>query len=541
MLPLILLPFKRVIPALLVLCSAHVPTSAQIITTVAGNGTFTISGDGGPATLAGIRLLGHLGVDVAGNLYMCHGGTIRMVDHAGIITTVAGGGTGGDGVPATSSYLGSTSGVSFDASGNMHFIGSCKVRKVDAAGIINTVAGTGTCLPAYTGDGGPATAAQFRAPIHTVFDPMGNLYITCSYHIRAVDVTGTIHTVAGTNVDGFSGDGGLATAAQMGTLGHVVSDGHGNVYFVDASNNRIRKIDAAGIITTIAGNGISVFSGDGGPAIAASLNQPNGLAIDPWGNLYVTDGGSRVRRIDPAGIITTIAGTGVAGFSGDGGPATAATFFGALSLATNAEGDIYVSDYGNYRIRKISSWNGRPWFTPGAVVSFTACGEYNPTDTLLRVIDTNATQPITWSILSPPAHGSAVAAYSTTATGGVLTPTGTGYTPLGGYIGPDTFRVRVFDGGAYDTITVAVDVQVAPTAVPITGTDTLCVGDVVPLAVASPGGVWSSSAGSAGVSATGVVTGAGVGTAVISYTVSNYCGTATATHTVTVLPADLTY
>lgn len=152
-------------------------------------------------------------------------------------------------------------------------------------------------------------------------------------------------------------------------------------------------------------------------------------------------------------------------------------------------------------------------------------------------MDSNATQPMTWSLLSPPAHGSAVAAYSTTATGSVMTPTGTGYTPVGGYTGPDTFRVRVFDGGAYDTITVAVDVQVAPTAVPITGTDTLCVGDVAPLAVATTGGVWSSSSASAGVSATGSVTGAGVGTAVISYTVSNYCGSATTTHTVTVLPA----
>jgi hypothetical protein len=352
-----------------------------------------------------------------------------------------------------------------------------------------------------------------------------------------VDAAGIIHTVAGANVDGYGGDGGPAIVAHVGGLGHVVPDGHGNVYFVDATNYRIRKIDAAGIITTIAGNGISAFSGDGGPAIAASLGQPSSLAIDPWGNLYVDDWGTRVRRIDPSGIITTIAGTGVMGYTGDGGPATAATFSGIDGLAINSAGDIYVGETGNRRIRKISSWNGRPWFTPGAVVSFTACGEYNPTDTLLRVMDTNATQPITWSILSPPAHGSAVAAYSTTATGGVLTPTGTGYTPLGGYTGPDTFRVRVFDGGAYDTITVAVDVQVAPTAVPISGTDTLCVGDVVPLAVASPGGVWSSSAGSAGVSATGVVTGAGVGTAVISYTVSNYCGTATATHTVAVLPA----
>ena len=412
------------------------------------------------------------------------------------------------------------------------------MRKINTAGIVSTVAGTGTCVVAYTGDGGPATAAQLRGPIHTAFDAAGNLYVTGICHIRAIDPSGIIHTIAGTNVDGFSGDGGPATAAQMGTLGHVAPDAWGNIYFVDATNNRIRRIDAAGIITTIAGNGIAAYSGDGGPATAASFDYPVALAFDAWGNLYVCDQGSAtVRRIDPAGIITTFAGTGVIGYSGDGGPATAAQLAGVRGIAINQEGDIYLADAGNRRIRKIASWNGHPWFTNGAVVSFTACGEYNPTDTLLRVIDTNATQPITWGLLSPPSHGVAVAAYSTIATGGLLTPVGTGYTPAGGYTGPDTFKVRVFDGGAYDTITVAVDVQAIPIAAPITGTDTLCVGDVAPLSGATPGGVWSSSSGSATVSSSGTLTGVATGTAVITYVATNACGTATATHTVTVLPA----
>lgn len=528
----------RVIIGLLLLCM-HRSATAQTITTIAGDGTMTITGDGGPATLAGIHQPGHLRTDAAGNLFLCFGGGVRKIDNAGIITAYAGGGTGGDGSPATAASLASpVCGISTDGTGNMYVISGCRVRKIDATGIISTVAGTGTCMLAYTGDGGPATSATLRVPVHTAFDAAGNLYITSQYHIRRVNTSGIIHTVAGINVNGFSGDGGMATAAEMGLLGHVASDGIGNIYFADMTNNRIRRIDAAGIITTIAGNGVAAFGGDGGPATAASLSAPQAIAFDPWGNLYICDVGNyRVRRIDPAGIITTFAGTGAIGYSGDGGPATAATFNGPAGIAINAEGDIYLSDAQNRRIRKISSWNSRPWFIHGEVVSFTACGEYNPTDTLLRVMESNASQPITWSLLSPPAHGVAVAAYSTTATGGVLTPVGTGYTPAGAYTGPDTFRVRVFDGGAYDTIMVAVDVQAAPIAAPLTGTDTLCVGDTAPLSGATPGGVWSSSSGSATVSASGTVTGISTGTAVITYVVTNTCGTATATHTVTVLPA----
>lgn len=526
------------LPALfLLLLLTHI-CDAQTITTIAGDGTMTITGDGGPATLAGIHQPGHMCTDAAGNVYFCIGDRVRKIDNAGIITTFAGGGSGSDGSPATAAFMSYVSGMSFDAAGNMHVITDCRVRKIDVAGIISTVVGTGTCAPAYTGDGGPAIAATLRVSAHTAFDVAGNLYITSQYHMRKVNALGIISTIAGINVDGFSGDGGPAIAAQAGQMGHVVPDASGNIYFTDATNNRVRRIDATGSISTIAGNGLAAFAGDGGPATAASLKYPSGLAIDSWGNLYVCDQhNNRLRRIDPAGIITTFAGTGAPGYSGDGGPATAAEFMGLTGIAINQEGDIYLSDAQNRRIRKIASWNGHPWFTNGAVVSFTACGEYNPTDTLLRVIDTNATQPITWSLLSPPAHGVAVAAYSTIATGGLLTPVGTGYTPAGGYTGPDTFKVRVFDGGAYDTITVAVDVQAIPIAAPITGTDTLCVGDVAPLSGTTPGGVWSSSSGSATVSSSGTLTGMATGTAVITYVVTNACGTATATHTVTVLPA----
>jgi len=507
-------------------------TTAQIITTVAGNGTFAISGDGGPATDAGIQIPGTLCADTLGNFFMISGSRVRKVDIASFITNFAGGGSGGDGSPATSALLAPV-GIAIDAANNFYVSSSNKIRKINASGIISTFAGTG--VGAYTGDGGPAIAADLEFPGHLTFDDTGNLYITHTHHIRKVNTAGIITTICGNNTAGYSGDGGPATAAQINGPGGIVADKFGNIYFTEISNNCVRKVNAAGIITTIAGNGTSGFSGDGGPASSALLSSPVGLAMDRWGNLYFSDN-VRVRMITPAGIITTVAGTGVPLYSGDGGLATAAGI-GPQFVAIDPQGNIYISDHQNYRIRKISSFNRAPWFTHGAITTLTACGEFNPTDTLLQVMDSNATQAITWSVVTAPAHGTAAAAYTTMSTGAVLTPVGTGYTPVTGYAGPDTFRVRVTDGVLADTITVAVDVQMFPIAAPVTGADTVCVGHTATL-TAPPGGTWSSPDATVGVGAgTGVVTGMSVGTATISYIVANYCGTATAVHTVTVLPA----
>jgi len=509
---------------------------AQIITTIAGNGSFSISGDGGPATDAGIQLPSAIAVDGAGNIYITSGGRIRKIDASGTINQFAGGGTGIDGTPAVSASIPSPSNIAVDPVGNFLLSSSNKIRKINTIGIISTVAGTGTY--GYTGDGGPALVADLLSPGYVVFDGTGNLYIAHAYHIRKINTAGVITTIAGINVAGYSGDGGQATAAEFDGVSSIAIDPSGNLYFADQGNNVIRKINTAGIISTIAGNGIAGFSGDGGPASIASLHLPDGLAFDPWGNLVFTDHlNGRIRKIDPSGIITTIAGDGSPFYSGDGGPATAASLFYPAGICVNQLGDIYVNDRQNYRIRKISTYNRSPWFTHGAVATLTACGEYNPTDTLLQVMDSNATQAITWSVLTAPAHGTAVAAYTAMSTGTVLTPVGTGYTPVTGYAGPDTFRVRVTDGVLADTITVAVDVQLMPVAAPITGTDTICVGRTATL-TAPPGGTWSSPDATVGVGAgTGVITGMSVGTATVSYTVSNYCGTASAKHVVTILPA----
>jgi hypothetical protein len=532
---------KNFLRYILVLICGNIPSHAQIITTVAGNGDWctTLYGDGGPATDACIFLSPDVAVDNMGNFFIATRDHVKKVNNLGIISNFSGGGTGGDGSPATAAFLATAASVVVNGSGELWVSEYNRIRKINTLSIISTYAGTGT--GGYTGDGGPATSANLHGG-HLALDDTGNLYIANLYCIRKVDTFGIIRTIAGTNVPGYSGDGGPATAAEMNGVEGIALDAHNNIFFADRLNNVVRKINHVGIISTVAGTGMAGFSGDGGPATAAELNFPIGIASDPWGNLFICDRlNNRVRMVDGSGVINTIAGSGTPAFAGDGGPATAASLNRTQGIDISTTGDIYISDAQNQRIRRISTFNRAPWFTAGTIAHLTACGEYNPIDTLLRVMDSNATQPLTWSVVVPPAHGTAFVAYTTTSTGGVLTPTGTGYTPATGYQGPDTFKVRVFDGGAADTITIAVDVQLFPIAAPITGTDTICVGDMATLTGPTVGGgtgVWSSPHSTVAVgAATGVVTGMATGTATITYTLTNYCGTATATHTVTVTPA----
>lgn len=513
---------------------------AQIITTVAGNGSLFASGDGGPATAAAIHGPTTILIHTNENLFLVsHGEYIRKVDTYGIINIYAGGGIGGDGSLATAASLASLrGGLAEDSLGNIYFTTSNQIRKINTANIINTIAGS--TLPGYSGDGGLASGARFALPGFLTFDRHGNMYVSTVRCIRKISTSGIVSTIVGdSTTTGYSGDGGPATAALIYGGPSIAIDPFDNIFFTDGGNHRIRKIDTAGIITTYAGTGISGFAGDGGSASLAAFNLPHGLAFDPWGNLIIVDkGNNRIRMIDPSGITTTIAGTGVPDFTGDGGPATAATLHGPECLSISKAGDIYFSEWGNRRIRRISTFNRAPYFAQGSMAYLTACTEYNPLDTLLQVVDSNSGQPITWSVLVPPSHGFIAAAYSTISTGGLLTPVGTGYTPVSGYTGPDTFKVRVTDNGATDTITIAVTVLPLPIAAPITGADTLCVGSTTTLSAPTTTGTWATTATTATVgSSTGVVTGIATGTAIISYTASNACSTATATHTVTILPA----
>lgn len=230
--------------------------------------------------------------------------------NAQIITTVAGNGTtgvypcslcyGGDGGSATAAEIYDPSGVAFDAAGNLYIAdaGNNRIRKVTTAGIISTFAGTGA--PGFSGDGGPATAAKLWEPMSVSIDAIGNMYIAdnANFVIRKVTTAGIISTIAGDTTQGYSGDGGPATAAELSAPTFITTDNAGNVYFTDGNNNRLRMINTAGIINTIAGNGLMGYGGDGGPATAAKLNTPQGITIDAAGNLYIADwSNNRVRKV----------------------------------------------------------------------------------------------------------------------------------------------------------------------------------------------------------------------------------------------------
>jgi len=286
-----------------------------------------------------------------------------------IITTIAGTGTtgyGGDGGPALAAQMDDPSGIAVDSSGNLYLAdyGNDRVRKITAStGIIDTIAGTGT--GGFSGDDGLATAAQVNDPTDVAVDSAGNVYIAdCSNHrVRKITAsTGNITTIAGTGAGGFSGDDGLATAAQLNCPNGLGLDSSGNLYIADYYNHRIRKITAAtGNITTIAGTGVGGFSGDDGLATAAQLNEPLDVVIDSSGNAYISDyNNNRIRKVTAAtGNITTIAGDGSNAFSGDGGLAVNA----ALSdepgfLAVDSANNLYIPDYDNARVRKITASTG---------------------------------------------------------------------------------------------------------------------------------------------------------------------------------------
>src|SRR5271157_2356151 len=330
--------------------------SGGTITTVAGGGNGQL-GDGGPATSASLNYPTGVALDSAGNLYIADADTqrIRKVS-GGTITTVAGNGTygfSGDGGPATSASLGGPRGVAVDSAGNLYMaeLYNMRIRQV-SGGTIKTFAGNGAFR--YSGDGGPAASASLNYPTGVALDSAGNLYIADSSNNRIRGVAGgTITTIAGNGFENFSGDGGLATSASLSLPEGVAADSAGNLYIADSGNQRIRKV-SGGTITTIAGNGMQGFSGDGGPATSASLTYPAGVAVDPAGNLYIADSyNNRIRKVS-GGTITTVAGNGAYGFSGDGGPATSASLYWPQGVAVDSAGNLYIADTGNQRIRKVS-------------------------------------------------------------------------------------------------------------------------------------------------------------------------------------------
>jgi trimeric autotransporter adhesin len=334
-------------------------SSSGIITTIAGNGTTGFSGDGGQATSAQLNSPNGVSVDSAGNLLIgvSINNRVRKVSPSGIITTVAGngsGGYGGDGGLAALAQIYLPYGVAEDSAGNLfiaEFLNS-RIRKVTSSGIISTVAGNGTS--GYSGDGGAATSAMLDVNGVAV-DSADSIYIVGNYRIRKVSSSGIITTIVGTGSGGYTGDGGFATSAQINSAFGAAVDSAGNLFIADTGNNRIRKVSVSGIITTMAGNGSSGYGGDGGQATSARLNAPRGIAVDSAGNLFIGDSGNNViRKVSSLGIITTVAGNGAAGFSGDSGPASLAQLNAPRGIAVDFAGNIFITDRNNGRIRKVS-------------------------------------------------------------------------------------------------------------------------------------------------------------------------------------------
>jgi uncharacterized protein (TIGR03437 family) len=327
------------------------------ITTVAGTGVGGYSGDGGPATQAQLANPSTLTVDPAGNLYVADN-RLRMVDTNGIIHTAAGCACGGDGVPITWVRTGFPLGMAVDAQGGVYYSDRMThmVRRIAPDGAATVVAGNGEA--GFTGDNGPARQARLAAPAGLAIDRAGNLYIAEEQgnRIRRVSPGGTIQTVAGNGISAWSGDGGPATAASLAAPDGVAVDAAGNLYIADTATHRIRKVTSDGIIHTIAGSDQGGLAGDGGPATQALLFNPRMLAFDRAGNLLIADSSAHVvREITPAGIIQRVAGTGQAASGADGGAATATAIWSPWGIAVDAAGDILIGETGATRVRMIDS------------------------------------------------------------------------------------------------------------------------------------------------------------------------------------------
>ena len=336
-------------------------------------------GDGKKAQEVVLTLVDGVAVDSEGNLFISHRSKnrIRKVGKDGIITTIAGNGTAGfsgDKGPALKASFNFPAGLCLDQAGNLYVAdrNNHRVRRIDTSGIVTTVAGAG--VPDMGGDGGPAIDAHLNYPSDLVCDGKGNLYISdrSNNRIRKVDVKGTITTVAGMGPPEFGGDFGPATDALLKYPFGIDLDRKGNLYIADRGNNRIRKVDTQGIITTVAGDSAHFFSGDYGPATRASLAYPTDVVVDDKGNLYIADrNNNRIRKVDSLGIMTTVMGIGKYEYNGDNEIASETTLHLPFALALSPDGKLIIVDRNHFRVRTMDlkshaiatlAGNGDSWF-----------------------------------------------------------------------------------------------------------------------------------------------------------------------------------
>ena len=318
------------------------------------------------ATKTEISLVDGIAVDKKGNVYiaMRDNNIISRIDLKGNMTTYVGTGSSGfsgDGGKATEARLNVPAGLAFDKSGNLYIAdrNNNRIRKVDARGIITTIAGTGTA--GFSGDGGPATQAQLHLPSGVALDGKGNIFLSdrSNNRIRVIDSSGKIRTYAGSGKDGFRGDNGPALKASIDSPFGIALDRKGNLYIADRRNNRVRKVNVQGIITTVAGDGGYFMMGDNGPAYRASIAGPTGVVVDDQGTLYIADReNNRIRAVDSQGMISTVVGTGQQDYNGDSEVARDTNLHLPFGVALNPDGKLLVIDRSNYRIRSIDLKRG---------------------------------------------------------------------------------------------------------------------------------------------------------------------------------------
>ena len=555
---------------------------AQIITTVAGNGAYIFSGEGGAATAASCDPQGVF-VDGLENVYIAdnYNNRAELVTPAGILHTIAGTGTGafgGDGAGATAAELFNALDIAKDAAGNIYIADQTnqRIRKVTTSGIISTFAGNGfgagLGVGGYSGDGAAATLAELNNPYAVAVDAAGNVYIADggNHRIRMVNTAGIISTFAGNGTPGFSGDGHPATLASLNAPLGVAVDDSGNVYIADANNDRIRKVNTAGVISTFAGTGTAGYSLDGIPATLSELNAPVRVACSHLGNVYIADElNNRIRKVNSAGTISTFAGNGTLTYGGDGGPATAAQLSAYGGISVDGVENVYIADQGNHRVRKVSGiLSGNMVLCAGDTSTFVAAvptgawSSSNPTIASVGITSGMVTGVsggvATITFTGSGGYATAQVTINPLAVAGVITGTATAClgttltladSVTGGIWGVSNSHAIVTEGmvtcitAGIDTVEYSVTnscgtttathvITIAPPASVgiISGMDTVCIGHSITLSDSASGGAWAASSGDATVSSAGVVTGVAIGATTISYTVANACDTATAGH-----------
>ena len=351
----------------IILIASREQVSAQnIITTIVGNGVTQYIGDGYPATSLSLADPAGMCIDSHRNILIADhsNNRIRLLDVQDSIFTVSGNGTagyGGDGGHFVSAVYNYPSGITIDPDGNIFVADRYNhaIRRVDAgSGVISTICGGGSS-GGFAGDGGPATAARIEPPRGVWADQNQRLFIADygNHRVRLIDLTtGVMSTCAGNGSTGYSGDGGQATAAELTNPQSICTDSSGNLFIADPGSNTIRRVDRhTGIITTVAGSAAAGYSGDGGPATAAGLCFPNGVFVDRHNNIFISDAGNNVvREVYATGMIITVAGNTHYGYSGDGGLATFATFNGLTGVYVDDSDFLYIIDGGNSAIRKVT-------------------------------------------------------------------------------------------------------------------------------------------------------------------------------------------